>query len=61
MVDHLHKHDPEKHGPDDPGPRPTPSLDVYRDGSFRLDAKERRQSTLKSLSASITPVSGSSI
>jgi hypothetical protein len=56
MVDHLHKHDPEKHGPEDPGPRPTPSLDIYRDGSFRMSAQERGQVTLKSLESSMQPV-----
>lgn len=56
MVDHLHKHDPAKHGPGDPGPRPTPSLDIYRDGSFRLSPAERGQATLKLLDSSMQPV-----
>lgn len=55
MVDHLHEYDPERDGPDDPGPRPAPSLDMYRDGTFRMSTKERGEATMKSLSSSIQP------
>ena len=42
IVDHLHK--PGSGGGEDPGPRPIPTLDIYRDGSFRLPRKELEQS-----------------
>jgi len=40
MVDHLHRPPPDG---EDPGPRPMPSLDIYRDGTFRLAPKELEQ------------------